>query len=83
MEADLDLDKLIVVRLNCGEPVSVTVNHRTLRDITVVFLEASEMAEEIEGSTLLDNDQVVAKVGRSRYEDMNELLEQLEDAGIF
>lgn len=80
---DVDLDKLIVVRLNCGEPVSVTVNHRSLKHIPVIFLEAGDMADEIEGSTLLDDDQVVAKVSKTRYEDMNELLEQLEDSGVF
>jgi hypothetical protein len=82
MSEDTDSDMLVVVRLNCGEPVSVTTSHRSLKNIPVVFLETSEMADELDNPVLVADDEVVAKVGKIRHEDMEELFNQLEDAGV-
>ena len=75
-------EMLVVVRLNCGIPVSVSASHPDLKDIPVVFIEAGEMADDLDDPVILDDDEVVAKADVIRYEDMEELQDQLEDAGV-
>jgi hypothetical protein len=73
---------LVVVRLNCGEPVSVSISNPDLAEIPVVFLETGEMADDDEESIVVGDYEILIKSDTVRHEELEELQDQIEDAGI-
>jgi len=81
MDTDIT-ESLLVVRLNCGEPVSVTTSNPDVKNMPVVFVESSDLAEDYDDPYMLNDDEIVIKSGKTRYEDMEDTQVELEDAGL-
>lgn len=75
-------EAVVVVRLNCGEPVSVSVSDENLQNIPVVFIESSTLIEEYDNPHMLSDDDIVVRTGQTQYEDLDETIADLEDADL-
>lgn len=82
MEGTDPSEQLIVVRLNCGEPVSVSVSHEELENIPVIFVEASELADDYEEPHFISDDEIVVLKQTTKYEDLEEVQDGLEGADL-
>jgi len=72
-------EALILVKLDCGEPVSVQVSHPDLENIPVAFVESFKLADEYDDVIALTPDEIVVKQAITIYEDLEEVQSLLED----
>jgi len=83
MEEPLEIeDALIVVKLDCGIPISVKVSHPDLEGIRVAYVESSDLTDEYDDPIELSPDEIVVLTTETQYEDLEELQSLLETSGI-
>lgn len=63
-----DDETVLMVKLNCGEPIRLACNNPAINGSPVVFLEDSTMAEEKEACVFVDNDDcIIASVMETEF----------------
>jgi hypothetical protein len=67
-------DAVLVVRLNCGEPLSVSVSHPDLAHLPVLFVEASELTDEYDTTSAISVDEIIVKSSKVQEEDLEEVI---------